>query len=123
MVDIALWVDNGDGPKQNPDLTQDEFDAGLAAMQADNVQALWQAATNYQESYISGMAGGLVTLGVLQQKPKSLAVMAWINTVWGLYYARKSQITYEWNADLMDFSSCGPMPCSVPDLMAEVSPS
>ena len=115
-----LWVDNGTGPMQNPDLTQDEFDAGLAAMQADNVRALWQAATDYQESYISGAAYGLVTMGVLQQKPKALSVMAWVNSVWAAYYTRKPQVTPQWNAALLDFSSCGPMPCTVPDLMAEL---
>ena len=110
MVTNELWIDNGTGPVQNPDLTQDEFNAGVASLTAQNVEALWRAATDYQESQISGAAYGLVTLGVIQQKPKSLAVMGWINSIWSLYYTRKPQITYQWDADLMDFSSCGPMP-------------
>jgi hypothetical protein len=105
---------------QNPDITQDEFNAGIAQLQAQNVQALWQAATDYQESFISGAAYGLLTMGVMQGKPKSLAVMAWINSVWALYYQRKPTVTYTWDQTLMDFSSCGDMPCSVPDLLSEV---
>ena len=125
MVDqlTPLWIDNGEGPVQNPALTQDEFDAGLASLAAQNVQALWQAATDYQEAQISGAAYGLITLGVIQQKPKALSVMTWINSVWALYYTRKPQITHEWNAALLDFSSCGAMPCTVPDLMAELGMS
>jgi hypothetical protein len=120
-----LWVDLGDGngPIQNPDITQEQFDAGLAQMQADNVQALWQAATSYVEAQISGAAYGLVTLGVVKGAaacPKCAAVMAWINSVWAIYYTRKPQVTYTWNEALLDFSSCGPMPHAVPELLAEV---
>jgi len=120
MVGVPLWITDENGTRQNPDITQDQFNAGLAALQADNLNALWQAATNYQEAQISGAAYGLVTLGVIQQKPKSMAVMAWINSIWALYYQRKPSVTYTWDAALMDFSYCGAMPFTVPDLMAEV---
>ena len=123
MVELGLWIDNGDGPVQNPALTQDEFNAGLAALAAQNVDALWQAATDYQEAQISGAAYGIVTLGVIQQKPKALSVMAWINSVWALYYTRKPKVTSTWDATLLDFSSCGNMPCTVPDLMVELGMS
>jgi hypothetical protein len=117
----ALWIDDGTGPVRNPDLTDDEFAAGLATLQSQNVQALWQKATDYQEAQISGAAYGLVTLGVIKQTPKALAVMAWINSVWALYYQRKPLVTHEWDGALFDFSTCGPMPCTVPELMAEVA--
>jgi len=121
MVEVlVLWVDHGEGPVQNPDLTQDEFNAGLATLAAQNVQALWQAATDYEVSQISGSAIGMLAIGVLKGLPKSLAVEAWIQSIWSLYYTRKSQVTYQWDATLLDFSSCGQMPNTVPELMAEL---
>lgn len=123
-IPTPLWVDHGDGNGQirNPDVSDDAFAAGLVALTEQNIDLLWNAATNYQEAQISGAAVGLVTMGVMQQKPKSLAVMGWINSIWSLYYTRKPQIAYHWDDAMYDFSSCGPMPCTVPDLMAEVTP-
>jgi hypothetical protein len=114
--DRPLWVDG----IRNPALSDDEYNEATAFLQAQNLQALWQSATDHQEAQISGAAYGLVTLGVMQQKPRALAVMGWINAVWALYYARKPLVTHEWDSVLMDFSGCGPMPCSVPELKAEV---
>ena len=113
-----LWIDNGSGPVRNPAITDDEFAAGLLELKAANLQLLWQSATDYQERYISGAAIGLLTIGVIQGKPKSAAVMAWINSVWALYYRRKPLVTAD-HVDC-DFSSAGPMPYTVPELQEEV---
>ena len=85
-----------------------------------NLQLLWRSATDYQERYISGAAIGLLTIGVMQQKPKSLVIMGWINAVWALYYSRKPLVTA--TAVDTDFSAAGPMPYSVPELQIEVMP-
>lgn len=83
------------------------------------IEELWQAATNYQERYISGAAIGLLTIGVIQNKPKSLAVMAWINTIWNNhYYPQKALIA--WDSSAYDFSVCGSIPYTVPEISAEV---
>lgn len=79
------------------------------------IGALWNAANEYQSSQISGAAIGLLTIGVLNQMPKCLAVQAWIKSVWSLYYERKALFTEDY-----DFTVCGPMPHTVPELMAEV---
>jgi hypothetical protein len=79
---------------------------------------LWKAANDYQESFISGMAGGMVTLGVIANKPKALAVARWIDSIWAEYYARKSLVSVVSN-DNLDFSSLGPIPYSVPELTIE----
>ena len=123
VTPLPLWIDNGNGPVQNPDLTQDEFNEGLAVFVAQNIQALWQAATDYESAQICGSAIGLVTLGTVKGLPKSLAVLAWIQSIWTLYYQRKPQVTYQWDSALMDFSSCGPIPFTIPDLIAEVMTS
>lgn len=120
MVNKPLWIDNGTGPVRNPDLTQEEFDAALIELTNTNTMALWQAAHDYEYAQISGSATGLLTLGVLQSKPKSAAIMTWIQSIWTLYYSRKPTVTHEWNAALLDFSSCGTIPYSIPELMAEV---
>lgn len=83
------------------------------------LDALWQAADKYTSSYISGVAIGLLTIGVLQQKPKALAVTNWSSTIWDEYYKRKALVT-ETSEDNLDFSSFGPMPFSVPELREEL---
>ena len=90
-----------------------------AALVADKVDALWRAADTYTSGYISGVAIGLLTIGVLQSLPKALAVSAWSSAVWDDYYARKALVTASSVANL-DFSSHGPMPYSVPELRAEL---
>lgn len=84
-----------------------------------NEETLWRAADAYQTRYISGVAIGLLTIGVLQQKPVALAIQAWSATVWDEYYRRKALLTYDGAVD-GDFTACGPMPHSVPELRAEL---
>ena len=81
--------------------------------------ALWSAADKYVAGYISGVAIGLLTVGLLQAKPKAQAVTSWSSSVWAEYYVRKSLITLTSDDDL-DFSALGPMPHSVPELQVEV---
>lgn len=83
------------------------------------VEALWAATDRYVTGYISGVAIGILTIGVLQQKPKALAVTSWSSAIWAEYYTRKSLITLT-SQDNHDFSSFGPMPYSVPELQEEV---
>ena len=80
---------------------------------------LWTAATQYQEQYISGVAIGLLTLGVAQRLPKSLAVMKWNGDLWSDYYSRKASIMAGGAPDY-DFSPAGSMPYSVPELREEL---
>lgn len=81
---------------------------------------LWKAANDFQSGQISGAAIGLLTIGVLAQKPKCTAVQAWIKSVWVEYYTRKAGVNLQNNVNL-DFSICGNIPYSVPELMEEVS--
>lgn len=108
------------------DLPQELVDENIAAQAAAEqatinakVEALWASADKYTSNYISGVAIGILTIGVMQQKPKSLAVSAWSSSVWAEYYARKALITAT-SEDNRDFSSFGPMPYSVPELQEEV---
>ncbi|EER61568.1 hypothetical protein AcdelDRAFT_0903 [Acidovorax delafieldii 2AN] len=94
--------------------SQAELDAIVSA----KIEALWQAADKYTSSYISGVAIGILTIGVMQKKPKALAVSAWSSSVWTEYYVRKALVTSN-SADNHDFSSFGPIPYSVPELQAE----
>lgn len=86
---------------------------------ANKIDLLWKAANSYTSAYISGVAIGILTLGVLQQKPKALAVSAWSSSVWDMYYARKALVTAN-SIDDLDFSSAGAMPFTVPELKAEI---
>jgi hypothetical protein len=85
----------------------------------DNLQALWQAATSYQETFISNAAYGLLAMGCMQGKPKCMACMGWINTIWtDHYYIEKPKVDHLYAG--YDFSVVGPMPYTVPELTAEV---
>lgn len=108
------------------DLSPEQIAANLSAktekearLVAEKVEALWQAADRYTSSYISGVAIGILAIGVIQQKPKALAVSDWSSRVWKEYYVRKSQVTKD-SEDNHDFSSFGAIPYSVPELQAEV---
>lgn len=89
------------------------------AVIAAKIDFLWSAADRYTASFISGVAVGILAMGVMQRLPKCLAVAAWSGSVWAEYYRRKSLVTAD-SADDHDFSNFGPMPFSVPDLQAEV---
>ena len=90
-----------------------------AAKVTAKIESLWAAADAYTSSYISGVAVGLLTIGVLQLKPKALAVSAWSSAVWDDYYARKALVAVS-SVDNLDFSNHGPMPHSVPELRGEL---
>ncbi len=81
---------------------------------------LWDAASAWEKKNISGVALSLLTLGVIQQKPRALAIAAWSDRLWNeTYYPRKALISLETEPDC-DFSGVGDMPYTVPELSAEV---
>lgn len=86
-----------------------------AIIESNRIADLWQGAHDYEFVAISGSAVGLVTIGVLQAKPKCLAVQNWIKSIWVEYYTRKAGTSTD-----NDYSVCGPCPHSVPELMAEL---
>ncbi len=86
---------------------------------ASKTEALWAAADAYTSKYISGVAIGLLTMGVMQGKPKARAVTMWSSSVWDDYYTRKALVN-ESSVDDLDFSSHGPIPHSVPELRVEL---
>ena len=85
----------------------------------EKIFALWSAADKYTSNYVSGVAIGILTIGVLQQLPKAMAVNNWSRNIWTEYYIRKSQVTVS-SVDNHDFSSFGPMPHTVPELQEEL---
>lgn len=93
--------------------------ATIAAKQAEaesrRIASLWQAAHDLEYAAISGSAIGLITMGVLQAKPKCLTVQGWIKSIWTEYYTRKATASSDY-----DFSGAGPCPHTVPELMVEL---
>lgn len=90
---------------------------------AENQGLLWNAATNYEQRYISGSALALLSIGVLKGLPKCQDVQFWINNLWmNHYYPRKAEITGNAiiSSEKLDFSLVGPMPHSVPELVEEI---
>jgi hypothetical protein len=118
--DRPLWVNTPSGPVRNPDLSDEEFAQALADIRAEFVEQLWQAAHDYEYANINGTAVGMLTIGVLKGLPISQAITVWDQSIWSLYYARKSLVTHEFDPALYDFSICGQMPYSIPELLKEV---
>lgn len=83
------------------------------------IQQLWESASAYVNKYITGLAIGILTIGVIQNKPKALAVTEWSNSIWTEYYRRKALIT-DTSVDDFDFSSFGKIPYSIPELQKEI---
>lgn len=106
-------------PPEQIAINQEKKQKDEAEAVQSKIESLWAAADNYTSSFISGVAVGILTIGVLQQKPKALAVSSWSSAIWGEYYTRKSLITLT-SQDNHDFSSFGLMPYSVPELQEEV---
>ena len=79
------------------------------------VEALWQSAYDYEREQISGSAIGLLAMGVMQGKPKCLAIQNWIKSIWTEYYTRKANGSTNY-----DFSVAGICPHTVPELMVEL---
>ena len=90
-----------------------------AKVVADKIDQLWRAADAYERGYISGVAVGLLTIGVIQQLPISLSIAAWSGAHWTEYFTRKAAVTLTSVLDL-DFTTSGPMPFSVPELRTEL---
>lgn len=97
----------------------------LAATIEEKKFALWNACSEYEKSFISGVGLSILALGVAKGKPKALAVAAWSQNLWGnsldnsgVYYGRKAQITATSELNL-DFSEAGSMPYSVSELAVE----
>lgn len=86
---------------------------------SEKIGILWAAADRYVTGYISGVAIGILTIGVIQKLPKALAVTAWSSSVWAEYYIRKDLVTSE-SIDNHDFSMFGAMPHTVPELQQEI---
>lgn len=100
-------------------LSAEEIAAAEATAIKTKEEALWSAADRYTSGYISGVAVGLLTIGLIQNLPKAQAVSAWSAAVWDEYYRRKALITAT-SEDNHDFTSIGPMPHSVPELRTEL---
>ena len=117
---VQLYVDVDGARVPNPALSSEEFQREVDARRRVHVAALWQAAHDYEYAEISGTATGMLVRGVIRDLPKSMAIQAWILSIWALYYQRKPMVTHELSNDLLDFSSCGPIPHSIPELWDEV---
>ena len=96
------------------------MDANNAEAIKANISRLWAAAEAYESAQISGVAVGLLTIGVIQQKPISLSIAAWSASIWDLYYSRKAAMTPVWSDALGDFTSLGNIPHTIPELRAEL---
>lgn len=83
--------------------------------EAARIASLWQAAHDYEYAQVSGSAIGLLAMGVMQGKPKCLAVQNWIKAIWAEYYIRKAGTSTDYS-----YAVIGPCPHTVPELMVEL---
>lgn len=124
----SKYQDNGDGvrfwngtPEEEQAYLNDPIHVQI------KLEQLWQAADTYVHSAISGYAestlAAVITFatatGQQARYPKCFAVDAWIQNIWlNHYYPQKALVTRDYSD--YDFSVCGPIPFSVPELTIEV---
>lgn len=82
-------------------------------------KVLRQAAIDYEINGFSNIGITVLTLGVMQGKPKALAVYNWALALWEEHSKRASLVSLDTTPDL-DFSSMGKAPYSVVDLKEEL---
>lgn len=116
FLDVNERIKYGITEEPNPPPTNEE----LAIITAHHIDLMWQAAHKYETDKLQGSAVGLVTIGIMMQKPKCTAVQNWVKSIWQLYYSRKASVSAVYQEALNDFSSCGPMPYSISELMIEL---
>lgn len=112
------WTINQVTPEQLI-LNQNALELANSKKIASKIESLWAAADRYVTSYISGVAFSILAVGVMQGKPKALAVAGWNQAIWTEYYVRKADITLE-SIDNYDFTSFGAIPHSIPELQIEI---
>lgn len=96
--------------------TQEELDV----RKAEHIAKLWMAAHQYETAEICDCAIGLLAIGVMQSKPKATAIANWTESIWnGTYYPRKA-LCDGITEPSYDFSNCGSIPYTIPELSAEV---
>lgn len=106
------WTQQWELVPLDPEVVAINLEAAEAKRQSD----LWEAAHNYEKSFISGVGLSILAVGFAMGKPKALAVGTWSNQLWeGTYYPRKVSGSTDF-----DFSVVGPMPYSVTELSAEI---
>ena len=86
-----------------------------SAAESARIEVIWQGAYDYEFAQISGVAIGMLVLGVLQSKPKALAVKGWSQAIWTEYYTRKANGSSD-----TSYTALGDCPHSVPELMVEL---
>lgn len=86
----------------------------------DQSLILWKSADAYINAEINGVGLSILAAGVGQQKPRSLAVAQWCDSIWTEYYIRKSKITPDAEVNT-DFSKFGAKPYTVLELREEVA--
>lgn len=127
-VTVCYWDDQAKVQRER-DATPQEIadiearqigDDKVAEIIAKNVADLWTAADSYIYKHINGAAYAMLTLGVMQNKPKAKAVAAWIDSIWAEYWIRKARALVG-DSVSFDFGSFGLIPYSVPELREEVS--
>lgn len=83
-------------------------------------KALKQAASDYEAKGFSNVGIAILTAGVIQNKPKALAVAAWAEAIWAEYFKREALVALDTTPDL-DFSSIGPVPYTIIELKEELT--
>src|SRR5512136_985049 len=98
----------------------------------ETIAIIRKEAKKYNAIWIEEAGIGILVLGVVQamiaaqSRPKSLECLDWVLSIWQLYYQRYSIVMQselediDLTDDMIDFTSCGPMPWSVPELMTEI---
>lgn len=103
-------------------------DEELATEKQANIDAIFASAEEYVDrkgttgkGRVSKYSIGILTLKGNANTPKSKAIMDWVNSVFLVAYTREAQVNggMPFTPEMLDFSSCGPMPHTVAEALQE----
>jgi len=92
------------------------YERVAAEVEKTRINSLWFSANRLESYILTPTVVGLITQGVIQGKPKCIAVQAWVNAIWAEYYVRKAS----GSDDINYIPVVGNCPHTVPELVAEL---
>ena len=107
------------------DITQEEVDTYVTTVddfKSHKISRLWSAANVYEQNSISGSAPAKMLQLAIEGDERAVAIGLWIQSIWANYYIRRDEVEdattiEELEAVSEDFSSVGPIPYSVKEVI------
>ena len=123
IFDKKFWKIVDDVIVEMPQEEKDVVDSNnLDNIKYQKIERLWQAATDYEYSFVANGGYSALLEAKLAGSSKAASFGDWIKTIWTEYYARRDQVTASHSKEIIDlinedFSTVGPPPYSIREVL------